>query len=105
MIVIINPLLGVGSKMTPRHLYIWRNEAKKGYDGFNFCENYTILNFPIRFIFYFTVEKNNLAFIQVRAWDVFDPMTSYMHNPCNRENTRPSVLLGCTIGIGFSVQC
>ena len=30
-----------------------------------------LLNFPIRCIFYFIVEKNYLAFIQVRAWGSF----------------------------------
>ena len=31
-----NPSLGMGSKTTPEHSYIWGIEVKEGYDGFHF---------------------------------------------------------------------
>ena len=51
----------MGSKSTPEHSYIWSIEVKEGYDGFHFLwelHYMGLLNFPIRCIFYFIVEKN-----------------------------------------------
>ena len=57
---LFNPSLGMGSKTTPEHPYIWSLEVKAGYDGFHFLwelHYMGLLNFPIRRIFYFIVEK------------------------------------------------
>ena len=59
--LVINPSLGVGSKMTPEHPCIWSIEVKKGYDGFHFFSEshyMGLLNFPIKCIFYFIAKKN-----------------------------------------------
>ena len=59
-----NPSLGVGSFWTPEHPYIWSIEVKEGYDGFHFfweLHYKGLLNFLIRCIFYFIVEKKKFS--------------------------------------------